>query len=195
MNSKKNSTKIPDKKTMNLCMRDENDTDWTTLGIGLVIILVMVFLVAKWGVIDQYARLNEAEKAYIAAKEKNDSVKEIAERYPEVLQEYRLYGREWLNDGTVGDTVSLERTDMLDLFEKVLMKRGSVNEIYAVGDVVTVKMSGMNLDSISDMLEELKKYDCVAGASLNSASTEKDDLGNLLDFTVTVYLRAGEVVK
>ena len=52
MNSKKNSTKIPDKKTMNLCMRDESATDWTTLGIGLAIILVMVFLVAKWGVIE-----------------------------------------------------------------------------------------------------------------------------------------------
>ena len=192
MNSKKNSTKIPDKKTMNLCMRDESATDWTTLGIGLAIILVMVFLVAKWGVIDQYARLNEAENAYIAAKEKNDSVKEIAERYPEVLQEYRLYGREWLNDGTVKDTVSLERTEMLDLFEKILMKRGVVKEISAYGDSVSVKMSGMNLDSISDMLDDLREYDCVAGANLNSASTEKDDLGNLLDFTISVYLKAEE---
>lgn len=189
----KTNVKIPDKKTMNLCMRDtKKRTDWTTLIVGLAVIAVLMSMVAKWGVIDQYARLSEAEKAYSEARAKNEAVREIADRYPEVLEEYRIYGREWLNDGTVKDTVSVERTDMLDLFEKVIMKRGTVKSIAAYGDAVTVKMSGMNLDSISDMLEDLKEYGCVAGANLNSAATEKDDSGNLLDFTITVYLAAEE---
>lgn len=190
----KNSVKIPDKKTMNLCMRDtDKSTNWTTLIVGLVIIALLMSAVAKWGVIDQYARLAEAEKSYNDSKAKNDAVKDVADRYPQVREEYLLYSREWLYDGTVKDTVALERTDMLDLFEKVLMKRGTVINIAAYGEAVTVKMSGMNLDRISDMLDDLREYDCVAGANLNTASTEKDDLGNLLDFTITVYLKAGEV--
>ncbi len=190
----KNSVKIPDKKTMNLCMRDTvKSTNRNTLIAGILIIPVLIGVTAKFGVIDQYARLADAENTYNDAKSKNDAAKVVVDRYPQVREEYLIYSSEWLYDGTVKDTVALERTDMLDLFEKVLMKRGTVKGIKAYGDTVTVTMSGMNLDGISEMLETLKSYDYVGGASLNSASTEEDDLGNLLDFTITVVLVAGEV--
>ena len=83
------SAKYPTKRTVNLAKRESHKKDLTTIIAGAVVIALLCFVVAKFGVIDQFARLNDAEKEYSSVHEQNVALKEEIEDYPEIEQEYR----------------------------------------------------------------------------------------------------------
>lgn len=185
--------KLPTKTWVNLAKREDNSKNVATVAIGIVAIAVLSFCVAKFGVIDQLARQQEAESAYNAVHAQYTAMQASISQYPEVEQEYRTYSRSWMQKEDSSMFVRVDRMDVLDLIETELMPNGTVNTVYVQGDVITVTMSGMNLTGISDMFRSLQKQSIVESASLNIASTaqntpEEDEL----DFSITIVLKSGE---
>ena len=56
--------KLPSKTFVNLAQRESKKKSLLTLVLGAALILAVSFSVAKFGVIDQFARLDRAEGAY-----------------------------------------------------------------------------------------------------------------------------------
>lgn len=182
--------RIPNKSSLNLAMKEESSVNWVTLIIGLLLIAVLVFFVAKFGVIDQYARLNKAERAYNELVERNRQIADVADRYPQVLREYRLYSRSWLSSEDSNTSVAVNRLQILNLIEREMMARGYVASFRISKSVLTVNMSGMNLTEISAMLDSIQESPIVLAATLNIAKTENKDVDTSeMAFTITVYLR------
>ena len=178
--------RYPTKSRVNLAKRESHKRSITTAVVGVIIIAILCAGVVKLGVVDQFARLSEAESEYSAVHSQHMEMEEEIERYPQVEQEYRTYSRSWMTQDS--ENVSVDRMEVLDLMEDYLMSCGTVRSFSVQKDTVLVAMSGMNLEEISAMFSELQQQEIVSGASLTIASTA-DRTDEDLNFSVTIILR------
>ena len=119
--------------------------------------LVLALAVAKFGVLDLYDRLADAQSAYAQAQQENRAAQEKLSHFDEVLSEYRTYSMEWMEDGEDSDlNFAVERTEMLDLIERTVMPYGTLSALQAQGDRVDVELNETDLDRIAEALSAVK---------------------------------------
>lgn len=184
--------KIPTKTTINLAQKESKKKDVLTVAVGTVLIAALAGSIAKFGVLDQLARLNAAEAAYNQVHAQYLQTQQAVADYPEVEARYRTYSRKWMNVGDQNGLAKVDRLDVLDLVERRMMPRGQVNSVSLRDSVMVVSMSGMNLRQISEMVELVRADPIVESAALNLASTEQDSTEALMDFTLTIALEPAE---
>ena len=191
MNLKTNlgKPKYPSKTTINMAMKEKSPVNIRTLVIGIAAIVVLVICAAKFGAIDQLSRLSEAENDYNRMNSANEAMLNQLSDYDDVVKEYRLYSTDWMEDYGSDSTVS--RQDVLDMVEQYLMPEGKVLGVNISGDVAVIRMSGMTLNQISQIFEELKSCTIVNSAELNTASSEYK-AGAAGEVNITIYLQEVE---
>ncbi len=182
------AVKCPTKRTVNLAKKESHKQSLVTLIVGIAIIAVLCFMVAKFGVADQFERLSAAESAYNDVHSQYIEMQEALASYDDVEQEYHTYSRKWMTSGE-NIAVTVDRAEVLDLLEDKLMSCGTVNSFLVEDDTVLANMSGMNLEEISVMFEDLQRQPIVDSAKLTIASTASDT-GEVLDFSITIVLQA-----
>jgi len=183
------------KKSVNLCMKEKATHPLPVLVGGIAIIIILVFCVAKFCVIDQLNRVLVVEAEYAKLESYNNKLLEKAKNYESIKEEYHRNSLHWVKDSKNELYVGVERTEVLDIIEDKLMSQGTVKSILINDNEVVVEMTGMNLKQISEMFIDLQEHELVADASLNIASTEAESTSSLLDFSVTINLSEEEVSK
>lgn len=185
------AVKCPQKVGINLNMREKRTRTVLSLAGGIAAVVVVVALIGKFGVYDQYARLAKAEKAYSEVHQQYETVLQELTGYDEVLTEYRTYSMDWMagsEDGQGYQFVAVDRRDVLDLIESEMMTRGTVSSVSMRDDRVVVGMSGMSLEEISVMFSSIEQHDIVKSVELDVAETERDKPASVLSFTVNIVL-------
>ena len=185
------AVKCPQKVGINLNMREKRTRTVLSLAGGIAAVVVVVALIGKFGVYDQYARLAKAEKAYGEVHQQYETVLQELTGYDEVLTEYRTYSMDWMagsEDGQGYQFVAVDRRDVLDLIESEMMTRGTVSSVSMRDDRVVVGMSGMSLEEISVMFSSIEQHDIVKSVELDVAETERDKPASVLSFTVNIAL-------
>ena len=182
-------TKYPTKTTINMAACGRTEAAGKTLVIGMAVIAVLVLLVVKFCVFDQYARLSRAEVDYNSVYQKNQELADRVSDYDEVMLEYRAYSMSFISDKNDENFVGVDRKEVLDLIETVMMKRGQVLSIEIYENTAKVSMKGMNLEEISEMIRSLKNSPVVSEAQLNIAKTDENKPASVLSFSVTIYLQ------
>ena len=186
--------RCPQKVGINMNMREKRTGAVLTLVIGVIAIAALAGVVAKFGVIDRYQRLADAQAAYSQVHQQHQTMETALEKYDEVLAEYRTYSMDWLTGAEESDDrfVSVSRQRVLDLIETEMMTRGTVNSVRVYGNTLSVAMSGMNLAEISRMVDDIEAQPMVAKAVLNLAETEKDKPASILSFSLDITLQREE---
>lgn len=184
---KNESIKIPQKSTINLVIHEKSTQTMLTLILGSIIIAVLVFCVAKFAVFDQYARLDKAEQEYDAVSSQAQQLESVAATYNEVLFEYRTHAKDWV---TSDSTVNVDRQAVLNLLETEVMPCGTVTSVALQGNVMTVEMSGLTLQKVSEMRTSMLQSPIVASVSVNTAASESDTQASVVDVKLTVNLHA-----
>ena len=182
----------PTKTTINLA---ESNQAPRHLGRDLalfVLALVVIALFAKFGVIDQYRRLDAAQAAYASVHTEYTQMQELLKGYDRLLMEYRTYSMEWATDGSEDNGTLVDRQKALDLLEQEMLSRGRLVSLQVSGNKMVVSMSGMSLDQISRMFDVIQQSPIVSNVELNLASTEDGNVSTILDFTVRITLRSAE---
>mgnify|MGYP004530548667 FL=1 len=182
-------TKYPTKTTINMAACGRTEAAGKTLVIGMAVIAVLVLLVVKFCVFDQYARLSRAEADYNSVYQKNQELADRVSDYDEVMLEYRAYSMSFISNKNDENFVGVDRKEVLDLIETVMMKRGQVLSIEIYENTAKVSMKGMNLEEISEMIRSLKNSPVVSEAQLNIAKTDENKPASVLSFSVTIYLQ------
>ena len=185
--------RYPHKVGINLNMHEKRTGTVLTLVIGCAAIVLLAGLVAKFGVIDQYRRLSQAEEDYAQVHRQYETVQEELSDYDKVLNEYRSYSMDWTGEDDTGLFSNVSRQDVLDLIETEMMPNGTVNSIQVLGNSVLVNMSGMTLARISEMFRVIEQNPIVDRVELNVAETDKDRTDLLLDFSLSIALKTEEV--
>lgn len=182
-------TKYPTKTTINMAACGRTEAAGRTLVIGMAVIAVLVLLMVKFCVFDQYARLSRAEADYNSVYQKNQELTEKVKNYDDIILEYRACSMSFISDENDENFVGVDRKDVLDLIETVMMKRGQVVSVEIYDDTAKVSMKGMNLKEISAMIKSLKTSPVVSDAQLNIAQTDENREASVLSFSVTIYLQ------
>ena len=177
--------KCPSKTGINMNKREKRTGEMLTLVIGLA---VMAGLVARFGVMEQYRRLSEAQSAYGEVHSQLTACQEQLTDYEQVLAEYRSSSLDGMADSE-GKLVTVPRRDVLDLVEDLMMPRGKVLSVEILDDAAEVEMSDMRLDQISEMFAVMEEQPIVQSVELNVASTEENRAASILSFSVRIYLR------
>ena len=182
--------KLPSKTFVNLAQKESQKKNVQTLVVGIAAILAVSLSVAKFGVIDQFDRLDKAEGAYNQVHQQYLQMEQAVADYPKVEEKYRTYSRKWMENSEEDGLVTVDRILVLNMMEQYLLSQGVVNSMSVTDTVMTVSMSGMNLRDVSAMLGRVEQQPIVASAALNIASTEdKNDPEALLDLTLTIALQ------
>ena len=182
-------TKYPTKTTINMAACGRTEAAGRTFVIGMAVIAVLVLLMVKFCVFDQYARLSRAEADYNSVYQKNQELTEKVKNYDDIILEYRACSMSFISDENDENFVGVDRKDVLDLIETVMMKRGQVVSVEIYDDTAKVSMKGMNLKEISAMIKSLKTSPVVSDAQLNIAQTDENREASVLSFSVTIYLQ------
>lgn len=185
-------TKYPSKTSINMAACGKSDAAGKTIVIGTALIVALAILVAKFCVYDQYARLDSAESAYSSVYQQNQELAEKVKDYSDTVLEYRAYSMSFLSDENDENFVGVDRKEVLDLIQSVMMKHGDVLSVEIYDDTAKVSMDGMNLREISEMIGSLKTSPIVSDARLNIAQTDEDNSSSVLSFSVTIYLQQSQ---
>lgn len=182
--------KYPTKRTVNLAQRESHSRSTLTLSLGLLIILLLSFCVANFGVLRQLDRQRAAEQAYSTAHSQYTEMQKALADYDEVELQYRTWSRTWMHDENSPVYVPVDRMEVLNLVQAYLMPYGTVNTLVVDEDVMIVTMSDMNLEQISAMFQRLQLQPAVKAATLTLAATPSANPGDMVDFSITVTLRS-----
>ena len=163
------------KKGINLARDEEAAASLKrTVILGGIVLIAGVCLL-KFGVVDQNAKLLEAQSNYYSIQDQNTAMSQAIADYGAVQVEYRTYATEWnTSDSQSVDYVSVPRTKLLDLIETQIMPRGNVKNISISGDRAVLSMDGMTLEDASEMINDLRESPYIAAASLNNAATYEE---------------------
>ena len=146
--------KCPHKQGINLNMREQKGNPRLTLLVGCLAIVILAGCVAKFGVIDQYRRLDAAQAAYASVHTEYTQMQELLKGYDRLLMEYRTYSMEWATDGSEDNGTLVDRQKALDLLEQEMLSRGRLVSLQVSGNKMVVSMSGMSLDQISRRFDD-----------------------------------------
>ena len=180
--------KCPSKTGINMNQREKRTGQVLTLVIGLAVILLMAGLVARFGVMEQYKRLSEAQSAYGEVHSQLAACQEKLTDYELVLTEYRSCSLDGMTEGE-DQLITVSRQAVLDLVESIMMPRGKVISVNILDDTADVEMSDMRLDQISEMFAVMEEQPIVQSVELNVASTEENRAASVLSFSVKIYLQ------
>lgn len=186
--------KCPSKTGINMNQREKRTGAVLTLVIGLAVILLMAGLVARFGVMEQYRRLSEAQSAYGEVHSQLAACQEKLADYELVLTAYRSCSLDGMTEGE-DQLITVSRQAVLDLVEGIMMPRGKVISVNILDDTADVEMSGMSLDQISDMFAVIEAESIVRSVELNMAATEENTASAQLNFSVRIYLGPERAVE
>ncbi|MCF2618506.1 hypothetical protein JQM63_01455 [Oscillibacter valericigenes] len=186
--------KCPSKTGINMNQREKRTGQVLTLVIGLAVILLMAGLVARFGVMEQYRRLSEAQSAYGEVHSQLAACQEKLTDYELVLTEYRSCSLDGMTEGE-DQLITVSRQAVLDLVEGIMMPRGKVISVNILDDTADVEMSGMSLDQISTMFAVMEAEPIVRSVELNMAATEENTASAQLNFSVRIYLGPERAVE
>ena len=186
--------KCPSKTGINMNQREKRTGQVLTLVIGLAVILLMAGLVARFGVMEQYRRLSEAQSAYGEVHSQLAACQEKLTDYELVLTEYRSCSLDGMTEGE-DQLITVSRQAVLDLVEGIMMPRGKVISVNILDDTADVEMSGMSLDQISAMFAVMEAEPIVRSVELNMAATEENTASAQLNFSVRIYLGPERAVE
>ena len=186
--------KCPSKTGINMNKREKRTGEMLTLVIGLAVILLMAGLVARFGVMEQYKRLSEAQSAYGEVHSQLAACQEKLTDYELVLTEYRSCSLDGMTEGE-DQLITVSRQAVLDLVESIMMPRGKVISVNILDDTADVEMSGMSLDQISAMFTVMESESIVRSVELNMAATEENTASAQLNFSVRIYLGPERAVE
>ena len=186
--------KCPSKTGINMNQREKRTGQVLTLVIGLALILLMAGLVARFGVMEQYRRLSEAQSAYGEVHSQLVACQEKLTDYELVLTEYRSCSLDGMTEGE-DQLITVSRQAVLDLVEGIMMPRGKVISVNILDDTADVEMSDMSLDQISAMFAVMEAEPIVRSVELNMAATEENTASAQLNFSVRIYLGPERAVE
>lgn len=168
---KKGKTKMnseyPSKTYMNLSVAKAGSRI-STRSIPLIVVLVVILgLIIKFGVIDFYARVGQAEAALEQQRVQLAEMSTAIAGYDELLEEYESYDTEHL----APDASTVSAMSVMEMVQKVVVPHASIESIDLSGNVLTMSVKDINLNSTSTLVNLLYQQPLVKSVTVSTAST------------------------
>jgi len=160
---------FPSKTYMNLMVSEKKSFDLRSNIPFIVILLIIVVLVLKFGVFDFYARVDAKQAELNAHQQTLNSLNAELTNYNTVLEEYEGY--ESMSITSSG--LRVDALEALDLVDRFVAPSARVVSISLVGNTLTLNLTDISLDGVGKLASTLYEQDMVANVSVSTAATQE----------------------
>ena len=160
---------FPSKTYMNLMVSEKKSFDLRSNIPLIVILLIVVVLVMKFGVFDFYARVDAKQAELNAHQQTLNSLNAELTNYNTVLEEYEGY--ESMSITSSG--LRVDALEALNLVDRFVAPSARVVSISLVGNTLTLNLTDISLDGVGKLASTLYEQDMVANVSVSTAATQE----------------------
>ena len=160
---------FPSKTYMNLMVSEKKSFDLRSNIPFIVILLIIVVLVLKFGVFDFYARVDAKQAELNAHQQTLNSLNAELTNYNTVLEEYEGY--ESMSITSSG--LRVDALEALNLVDRFVAPSARVVSISLVGNTLTLNLTDISLDGVGKLASTLYEQDMVANVSVSTAATQE----------------------
>ena len=160
---------FPSKTYMNLMVSEKKSFDLRSNIPLIVVLLIIVVLVMKFGVFDFYARVDAKQAELNAHQQTLNSLNAELTNYNTVLEEYEGY--ESMSITSSG--LRVDALEALNLVDRFVAPSARVVSISLVGNTLTLNLTDISLDGVGKLASTLYEQDMVANVSVSTAATQE----------------------
>lgn len=155
----------PTKTYINLVIPDEREEVGRRGLLTAIVALVVLLIFGKFGVYDYFARVMAKSNELVEANaELNEYTLQLTD-YEEVLNTYNSYEAVRMTS----DAVDVALVDVLGLIDNHVSTVAEVNSVSMGDNQLTLKLTGISLDEVSDLVNDLNKQPIVEKAVVTDA--------------------------
>lgn len=158
----KKEGRAPSKTTMNLYFKEKKPLRPQVLIPCVLVLAALAGLFAKFAVADRFAGLEEARAALESERRRLQTLRDSYADYGEVQDEYMKYNYNNFDRSIVS------RMDILDLLERVVFPPAGVRTLTISGNTMSMTLTGLTLDEVSDMLHALEAEELVRKVTVST---------------------------
>ncbi len=196
---KKDKILVPDKTTLNLCMKEKSAISPALFVPILILILALALVIGYFGVYKPYqsvkARQAELDEAKSKLQQTYDRIDDYDDKYKDaegnggIETEYNRYNYEGF-DNTLAD-----RLDVLGLLETHIFPVATVNSISIANKTVSLTISGINSKELSDLLIDLSEDKLVANVKAYRGSDMDDETAEGYSSSVSMTITLNDAAQ
>lgn len=180
--SKKERLSIPDKTTLNLCMKEKSLISPVLFLSILVVILAISAVIGYFGVYKQYERVRVARENLNQLEHQLNDLNQQISDYDSVKDRYNMYNYEDF-DKTLAD-----RQDILDLLKREVFPVCKVRSFSLSGRDLRIYVTGLTLDQVSTLISSLEADSLIEKVTVtaigyNDSESRSEPTAN---FTITI---------
>lgn len=178
---------LPSKKGINLVPPKKDKKGNFKKLVAVILGIAALAAVGFFGIYKPMNALSAAQSEYDAVHDTYMATTAAVGDYDEVLKEYHSYSLDWMEKEKGHRYVSVPRETVLEMVDQKIVPCGTLDSMQISADTLTVRMSDMNLDDITQMLARVEEEPFVSYAFLQQAVSQENK-------TVTVNEKGEEVV-
>ena len=182
--TKKNA--VASKKTMNLAFHESSVNPRKLIPL-IVVLVVAILLLAKFGILDQ---LNKKVDAINEVSQKQANLATVNARlanYDEVAYQYGRYSYGWM---TETESSLLDRMDILEILETIVCESAILEDFAVNNNILNANISGLSLDDTSALVKQLEADPRVQDVFVFTAKSEDAELNAQVAMTVILTKEA-----
>ena len=182
--TKKNA--VASKKTMNLAFHESSVNPKKLIPL-IVVLVVAILLLAKFGILDQ---LNKKVDAINEVSQKQANLANVNARlanYDEVAYQYGRYSYGWM---TETESSLLDRMDILEILETIVCESAILEDFAVNNNILNANISGLSLDDTSALVKQLEADPRVQDVFVYTAKSEDAELNAQVAMTVILTKEA-----
>ncbi|SHK26623.1 hypothetical protein [Hespellia stercorisuis] len=169
--------KYPEKTSINLAMREEDQGN-IKLQIGVfVVFLIALAAFSKFAVADPISEASAVESNYRDVQQQIDDMNASLKDYDAVQEEYSHYSNGYMNEE---ELLVVDRITVLNLLESCVMARADIQSLEMTGNTVMVVLSETNLGTVSQVVSALQADDRTSFVTVSTASTNSSQSNSQL---------------
>ena len=167
---RKNQTaSYPTKTSLNLVIREKSLGSPSRILPIAAGILVLLLAFGKFAVWDRLSRVSREQDALDSLLAQVSQLTEQTADYSEVLAAYSQYTTSWMSQEEI---LLVDQADILSLVESQLMPSASVSRFSVNGNVLSVELSHLTLQGVSELVQKLGELPQVLEVTVYSASSQ-----------------------
>ncbi len=177
---KKSKKSAPVKRTLNLMVRENTNPKPSRWIPGVLVVLILAALFGKFAVMDRFDRLNEAEAELAGLKAQVDSMRQATADYDQVRDDYNKYNFNGY------DRTIVDRLDVLELLKREVYPVCRVGSLSIAGKTVSMTLSGLTLDQVSELIASLKADPLVDKVNVSTTGLSAESETGTANMTLTL---------
>ncbi len=162
--------RLPDKKSINMALVGQKKTKISTAVLLIILILAAAAALAKFGVMDRLDAVNAAQLKVRNLRTELSDANAKLESFGELREKYAHYTQA---DMSKEELRRVERSDVVELLERVVLPVAALNEWSVNKNQLTFKVTMDTLQDTNLLIQSLNDEELVDFATMKSAVTNE----------------------